>query len=486
MPGRVSQAFNARQVAATPGLKLLRAELMPVAVAILASHFEQRRTWLHSEFVTVVDEDLDELRAAGFEAARTAQEYISDWIRDGILIRRPTASREETVELSRSASDVLRFVDEIERPRSRVTSSRLSNVADLLAVLARDSDPLPATRLESLLAERAALDAEIARVEAGDFQPVSSDLARERLQEILRLAAEVPGDFAKVAFDLEQLNHSLREQIINNDGSRGGVLDEVFAGVDMIESSDAGRTFNAFYALLLDPRLVDAFDQAVDAVLSRDFTSELDVRDAHFLRNYLTGLQTESSQVRESLTGFSRSLRRFVETQEYREHKRLADALSRAEQAGMQAMARVAPTRQIGRAIDLTSVTISSIGGWRLHNPANVRTPSEVSEHDSAELDLAALLQVVRLTEIDFDELQGNIDQALQERTTATVGEVLEMFPASQGLASVVGLLFLATRFAVPAAGEEQWSWTSASGASRTVSAPRYVFARSANLWRQP
>ncbi len=100
-------------------------------------------------------------------------------------------------------------------------------------------------------------------------------LARERLAEILRLAGEVPGDFAKVADDLESLNGSLREQIINNDGSRGGVLEDVFSGVDLIENSEAGRTFNAFHELLLDRVLADRFDRAVEALLERPFTLDL-------------------------------------------------------------------------------------------------------------------------------------------------------------------------------------------------------------------
>lgn len=477
MPGRVGDAFNASKVGQTPGLKLLRADLMPVAVAVLGARFSERRTLPYAEFVALVADDLDELRDAGFGAMRTAQEYASDWIRDGILVRRPTASREETVELSRSAADALRFVGDIERPRSTVTSSRLSNVADLLTSLARDSDPVPTTRLEGLRVERDAIDAEIARVESGEFTPLAGDAARERLQEVLRLADEVPGDFAKVADDLDQLNQSLREQIINNDGSRGGVLDEVFAGVDVIENSEAGRTFDAFHALLLDPGLAESFDQAVDAVLGRPFTRDLDGRDAAFLRQYLTGLQRESSQVRQTLITFSRSLRRFVETQEYREHKRLAVALSRAEQAGLAALQAVMPTHPIGRDIDLTSVAISSIGGWRLHNPADVRTVREVVEHENAELDIEQLRRIVRLTEIDFPELQRNIEATVALRHTATVADVLAQFPASQGLASIVGLLLLATQNATRVPGDEIWTWTTAEGAARIVSAPRYVFA---------
>lgn len=485
MAGRTGSAVAAQRVAQSPGLKLLRAELMPVVVAILGARFAEHRTVAYGEFVTLVAEDLAELRDAGFTLPQTAQQYTAGWIREGILVRRPTEAREETVELSRSASDAIRFVDAVEQPQSAVTSSRLSNVADLLARLARDSDPVPTSRLEALRAQRDALDAEIARVEAGDFEPLPDAAASERLSEILRLAEEVPGDFAKVADDLDHLNQGLREQIINHDGARGSVLERVFAGVDVIEESDAGRTFTAFHSLLLDPTLTDAFDAAVDAVLDRPFTHTRGV-DAVFLRQFLTTLQRESAQVRQTLTSFSRSLRRFVETQEYREHKRLAALIDHAEQAAYAALQQLTPIHPIGRAIDLTSIQISSIGAWTLHNPAEVRSTTEVVEHASTELDLDQLRALVRLTEIDFPELQRAVAATLSEVPTATVGDVWARFPATQGLASIVGMMLLATENATRVAGEETWSWSSGAGRQKSVRAPRYVFSEVPIHWSEP
>lgn len=473
----------AQRASQTAGVKLLRADLMPVLVSILSARFAENRTPPYSEFLTLVGEDLDELRDAGFPLSQTPQQYVAGWIRDGILVRRPTESREETVELSRSSADALRFIAAIEQPQSVVTSSRLNNVTDLLTGLAQDSDPIPTSRLEALQARRDAIEAEIARVQAGDFEPLSDAAATERLREILRLADEVPGDFAKVADDLEQLNQSLREQIINQAGSRGGVLERVFAGVDVIEESDAGRTFAAFYRLLLDPALTDAFDQAVDAVLERSFTQDLAGPDAAFLRQYLTTLQRESAQVRQTLTSFSRSLRRFVETQEYREHKRLAAALDRAEQAVFAVLQDFSPIQPTGQAIDLTSMQIASIGAWSLHNPAELRSIAEVVEHPSTELDIEQLRTLVRLTEIDFPELQRHVAQTLHEAPAATVGEVLTRFPATQGLASIVGLLLLATENATRADGEETWSWTSPKGREKSVRAPRYLFSDVPRHW---
>ena len=246
----VTLAVALRRLHDEPASLLLRADIRPAVVAILHAQLggTQRVKAAH-EFLQQLTDDLADLRGAGFDLPRTAAEYLGEWVRQGLIVRRPGDGRDETVELSPSAQQSVRFVTGLHSPRSSVTSSRLTNVLDMLERLSRDTDPAQESRLEVLHRERARLDAEIEAVEAGRFEPLSDDLALERIAEVLRLAGEIPGDFAQVGADFETLNRELREQIIRQAGSRGEVLDEVFSGVDLIEQSDAGRTFGAFFAL---------------------------------------------------------------------------------------------------------------------------------------------------------------------------------------------------------------------------------------------
>lgn len=470
----------------SPGLRLLRAELMPVLVAILGAHLTgTSRTLPAIEFIERVEADLAELRDGGFDLPRLAGEYVASWVADGILVRRVMPNREETVELAESALTAVRFLQGLHRPRSAVTSSRLSNVSDLLARLARDTDPEAASRLEALEAERAALDDEIERVRAGRFEPLGAQAATERLQEIMRLASEIPGDFAKVSADLESVNHDLREQIIHQGGSRGDVLEEVFAGVDLIEQSEPGRTFSAFYSLVLDPERSGDFDAAVDGLLSRQFMAGLPGEQRAFLRGLLTTLQDESTQARRQMTGFSRSLRRFVESRAYQEHRRLAEALGTAQSACLEAFGTGRLLDAVDYELELTSFPLATIGSWLLHNPADTRTASPVHAQANAPLDLAALRAQVRTSEIDFGELRSSVAEALTRRPVASVGDVLAGKPATQGLASIVGLLVLADRYGAPAAGEEMVSWQAEGGSERSASVGRRVFTQVPDSWRQ-
>lgn len=482
----VARAVRLRRLRdADAGLALLRADLLPVLVAVLAERFSgTRRSWPSAEFLESFSDDLDVLRDAGFDLPRNAQEYLSEWVRQGFLIRRAGEAREEIIEPSPATARALRFAADLESPHSAVTSSRLSNLADSLARLAIDTDPEQASRLETLHRQRELLDAEIAAVEAGRYTPLPEDLALEQLAEILHLAQEIPDDFGQVSAALEDLNRGLREQIVGQMGSRGDILDEVFAGVDLLENSEAGRTFAAFHALVLDADRAVALDEAVSTVLSRGFTSALTRDEVLFLRRLLTTLQRESTSVRQAMTGFSRSLRRFVETHAYREHRRLATALAEAQAAALAASRVARLFDPSGYVLDSSSMSIRSISAWSLHNPADVRTAQPVTEHVAEPLDLARLRMQVRESEIDFAELRGAVVDVLSRRPVASVADVLGEHPASQGLASVVGLLLLAHSAGSRASGVERLGWRAATGAPRTVSVARYVFHHVPDEWR--
>ena len=82
----------------------------------------------------------------------------------------------------------------------------------------------------------------------------------------------------------------------------------------------------------------------------------------------------------------------------------------------------------------------------------------------------------MRASEIDLAELVDSVEAVLAERGAATVGEVLADRPATQGLASVVGLLLLARRRGQEVAGDEAVAWTTSSGRRRSARIPRFLF----------
>src|SRR5690606_14881355 len=176
-PGRRGQAARAVRALLQehPAWVLLRSRNAAAAVVLLERHLGAARRRLPVEqLADRIDDDLPELRRAGFELPYSGWFYVSEWIDEGVLVRRRAAGQGdagETAELSDGALVALRFVARLRRPHPAVTPARLGAVLDGLHALAAEADPDPEARLASLLEQRAALDARIERVRRGDTEP---------------------------------------------------------------------------------------------------------------------------------------------------------------------------------------------------------------------------------------------------------------------------------------------------------------------------
>jgi len=452
---------------------MLRARNADTAVAILGNHLagEERRLVAPVLFEKV-DADLEELRAEGFDLPQTAQAYCTEWRNQQILIRRSAEeSREETFELSPGALTAIRFVTDLAEPRQSVTESRLATIQDRLRELARDTDPDAASRLQALYTERDRIQAEIDRVESGEIDVLAPDRALERIRDILGLVEEVPADFARVRSQLEQLNRTLRERLVEQEGPRASVLEDIFRGVDLLAESDAGRSFAGFYALLLDPERGLEFEESLARVMDRGFIDRLSPAQVRTLRRLMPSLQDRGSEIHTVLTTFSRSLRRFVQSQELQRERQISRQLRAGLREALQASEAVRPWARTGLHLDLTSMQLSSVDALKLHNPGDFEAGDVAVSHEVDAVDIGELLALARASDIDMAELEGNVNDVVDAHGAATIADVLEVHPASQGVASVVGLLVLAQEHGQPLGGREDVHWDGRRG-----TLDRYLF----------
>src|SRR5699024_6140214 len=184
------------------------------------------------------------------------------------------------------------------------------------------------------------------------------------------------------------------------------------------------------------------------AILS--LTSTLSLHDSlplstrRSLRTLMRQMKDGSHEVSDILTEFARGLRRYVHSHEFQRDRVMRTLL----QEGLAAAAPVAQVRrpydEIGVDLELSSVSLGSIGEVILHDPDEFDAGAELNEAAESEVDFAELVAVARESEIDFAELTENINSVVSTAAEASDAEVLDRFPATQGLASVVGLLSLA------------------------------------------
>jgi hypothetical protein len=476
----VSRALELRRlVAEHAALRMLHMTSLPVAAALLAEHLSPTTRLPVEDLHELIDADLERLREH-FDLSQTGKFYCTEWRQAGLLRRRPAeATRGETYELTPAALSALRYLDGLQDPRTTVTESRLVSLAAQLHGLAVETDPDTSRRIEALERQRDELDERIRRIRHGEEPTLAPERARERVDDILQQAQALPTDFARVRERFEQLGHDLRARILDSDDAQRSVLDDIFHGVNLIADSDEGRTFQAFAALVLDPERSEAFSDDVTQVLSREFAERLDRSSRRELSGLLRQLKTSSRDVHRALTDFARGLRRFVQSQEFQREREMRILLRNALAEAVPALRAVSPLHAMGE-LSLTGMTFSSISQPRVHDPSVAVASTPLTENSAAALNLAELRALVRESEIDFAELIADVNDTLADTVgPVSVGAVLARHPATQGLASVVGLLTLAVgQGDVDRSASEHVGWSGQDGLERTAIVVRHEFHR--------
>lgn len=469
-----------RNLREQPLWRLLAANKAPVVIGLLQCQFvEAEQTLPSSVLHERLARDIEALRDVGEELPQTPQAYVTEWLSQGWLIRRfPAGASEEEYELSVDALTALRFLTGLLKPRTTATESRLSVVIYQLSRLAEETNTNPQSRLAALRAERDRIDRAITDVERGGVIVLAPERAVERAREVIALAQELAADFRSVRDEFERLNRGLRQSLMENEGSRGEVLEQLFAGVDLIGESDAGRTFHAFWRLLTDSEQAATLRESLDDVTARPFARQLESQDRKFLLGLTGALLNEGRGVHDVLQHFARSLKSFVQSREFLEHRRLHGLLKAATQAALGAKNEVRPNEQLGFELMHSSSRIRSVSQWALYDPSERVTDSSMQAAEPSELDLETVSELVRQSEIDFRTLKAHVRAILERQSQVSIAQVLAEYPAEQGLGSVVGYVALGSKHGEVTDGTELVAWEGDDEVQRRAKVPTIYFMR--------
>lgn len=470
--------------------KLLHAQNAPYIIAILDEHLGGEVTRRSvSEMNELVEYDLQELgeRILGMPLGRAGKDYLEQWRRDGFLVRKPNAEiRQETYELSSGAMAAIGFVKSLAQPRRTATKSRLGIIFDQITNLSVEVSTDEDRRRAALLAQREAIDVKLAELDSGEYHPIDNAQALEQIEEIIGLAKEIPQDFAAVSAEFERISKTLYAKLIGYDEEYADLLGDVFAGVDHIAQSSAGQSFRGFYELLQNAEESERLYDSVDVILAAEFAQELSLEQRTFLRRLIQALLHQSRGVNETMTGLARGLRRFVQSQSFQEDRMLKRLLDRSLALASDLSDAYPPSRQLPLDLQLTSTRIEPVSRQKLRDPSDDALPEEedvVVREDAPTISLRELRAQIREVEIDFDELVDSVNDQISATLEAdngssavSVGDVLAKHPATQGVASVIGLMMLADEQGIRGDGTETVGWQTLGGEARHATIERYEF----------
>lgn len=372
---------------------------------------------------------------------RPAKQYLDDWASpERGWLRRfyPAEGDEPHYDLTPAVEKALAWVGDL-RARSFIgTESRLSTIFELLRQMVHGADDDPAGRLADLRRRRDVIDAEIARLEAGEVALADPVIQRDRYQQFARTARELLADFRQVEENFRDLDRGLREQIALWEGSKGELLDDLFTNRRGIVDSDQGRSFRAFYDLLLSSERQAELSDLLARLHEIDTIADLDPRLARVHYDWIEASERTQTTVRR----LSEQLRRFLDDQVWMENRRVFDLLHAIEVKAVRVRDLCAPSTAddaVRMEVDGTAVPL----GLPVERPLyrRIRTTALDAapiETGAADLDRSVLFDHFH---VDRDALVRTVLEHLGPRDAVQLDEVVAASPLEQGLAELVGYL---------------------------------------------
>jgi hypothetical protein len=323
-----------------PAWRLLTADNAPMIASFLQRAFvaPNLRTIARQQLASELDDHLYHLHQQAGEVLfpKAATAYLDDWADDerGWLRKYyPSGQDEPHYDLTSATEQAIDWLKGLGQRTFIGTESRLMTVFDLLRQIIDGTELNPRTRIAELQKRKAAIDAEIQQIQQGRLDMMEPTQVRERFLQMASTARELLSDFRAVDSNFRSLDRAVRERIATWDGSKGALLQEIFGKRDIIADSDEGKSFRAFWDLLMSPSRQDELTALLNAVLALDPVREL-APDGRLTRIHYDWLEAGEVTQR-TVARLSEQLRRYLDDQAWLENRRIMQLIRDIEQKAL-------------------------------------------------------------------------------------------------------------------------------------------------------
>jgi hypothetical protein len=451
------------------------------------------RVMSEADLAERLDDELFALRQqAGQEEAypKAAQNYLTDWAaHDKGWLRKfyKPGTDEAQFDLTPATEKAIAWLQSLTERPFVGTESRLLTLFALLEQISAGTEADPIRRVEDLRRRRDEIDADIARVLAGDVPLLDDTAVKDRFQQFQQLARELLADFREVEHNFRLLDRKVREKIALWQGAKGELLDEIMGERDAIGDSDQGRSFRAFWDFLMSSRRQEELSERLDQVLALPAIAALkpEPRTRRVHHDWLEA----GEHTQRTVAQLSQQLRRFLDDRAFLENRRILEVLHSIETRAL-SLREAAPTEVVMH-IDGTGAEVELPLERPLFTPTVKPRLAELTlTAGEDDIDTARLFEQIV---VDKARLRSAVQRALRQAPQITLSELLTGEPLQLGLAELVAYLELAHagngttalegwRALVDDTIEEPIRWQACNTAGDTVvreaRLPRVIFAR--------
>ena len=366
-----------------------------------------------------------------------AAQLLKKWVRHGYLTLYTDEHGTDQHTLTPELESVLDWVHSLlDKPAHVGTESRFLDILHKLRELVQNSDDDWRAKVAELEKQKSDLEKQIRELKLTKTV-VTYDAVQiaERYQNVSGLARGLLRDFREVEGNFRSITQQIYQQQSDAGHTKGSLLGLALDALDALRDTPQGRSFEAFYRHLTDPRQKAELDQLVQQVLALLQARGLAADDG-FLRKIRFYLHGEGQKVNESFHALARKLEKIVSEKNLRERRRSLALIQDIRRLAFEAM-DAPPDEAVFLEID----------GRAGYQPSETKEIEQLEERESSIV--ARQLAVAQPEETDFVPLLAprvvdkavllaNIDHLLRHRPQVSLRQVVDAYALQHGLAELM------------------------------------------------
>jgi len=444
------------QIKNFPTLKMIRGGNAALIISFLQTQFKEtneqpipyntftQRLADYLDNLNYQDEEDNDLNNLVLDSLNKAKKYIDKWANEQfryLSIYTDENTKEVMVSPTKYTSRVFQIMELLKERKFIGTESKFKDIFNKLRELIDNSIEDPVKKIEELEKQKTEIEDEIRRIKREQKVVTFENYQiKSRFDDITKLTNELIGDFREVEDNFKTIVRSIIEKQTDKSLSKGKLLQYTFDSLNELKETDQGKSFYAFWNFLLDDASQDELKKLVEEVYNILEDRNIEYND-RFLRRAKTVLHSSGRKVWDSNNLLADKLTRIIAEKNLEERKKARETINTIRQLALQMIDKKLAFDfyiEIDGDAEISLPMERKLGEEQCFSEFN-------DQPKSAEniLDFELLSTLINLKYINRKQLLNNIETLLNERDVITLNEVLTKFPATKGLAEILGYISL-------------------------------------------
>lgn len=421
-------------------IKLLKADNAPLIISFLYKAFKQGEKIEIKETDIVSDLDFY-LRSLNMDEPkrfpRESKEYLTEWTNSGFLKKDYYGKSDDSFyELTPPTENVLKWIEDLQKPKFVGTDSRLKDLFEKMKELSTKTKEDSSFRIQELELEKQRIETEIENIKNGKVEIFDERQVKEKYVMIEETARHLLYDFRQVEQNFRDLDRNFREKVIQSNLTKGENLKELFEKQDHLKGTDQGKSFQAFWEFLLFQSKQEEFESVLDEIMNIPIVQKIK-SESFPMENIKSNLIAAGDKVNKTRGNLISQLRIYLEQTNLLENKRIYENIQEIKRVLLncsQLDKKDFPKLEVD-----DTIKIDLIFERPLFKPVQDQKIKQVDyEIGQSSLESNALFE---LFEINMDILRQNIKDCLKKESQISFFDFLKKYPIKKGIAEVIGYL---------------------------------------------